>query len=243
MSGFGARLGSAGAAVLAATLVACSGGGSAATSTPGLTVKPAEPAKTETATPTPTPVAAVTPSPVGFSNPGVNAGQFPAPPPNPNAEPKDTLGLSRVVSKTLGIDHYIERVGIKDNQMDAPEDGVYAIGWFPDFGKPGSGGNIMITAHETWNHLQGPFYGINKAKLGDEIEFRMADGKTHTYKVISNKRYRVDNIPMGDIIWPSIRPSNEEWLTLLTCGGEIVYGANGFGEYLSRDVVVARRVS
>ncbi len=236
------RLGMIVAVILAGALVACSGGSASAPS--GLTVKPAEP-KVETATPppTPTPVAAITPSPVGFSNPGVNAGQFPAPPPNPRAEPKDVLGLSRVVSKSLSIDHYIERVGVVNNEMAAPDDGVYAIGWFPEFGKPGAGGNIVITAHETWNHLQGPFYGLHRAKLADEIEVRMADGKTHTYKVISNKRYNVDSIPMGEIIWPSIRPSGEEWLTLLTCGGEIVYSSNGFGEYLSRDVVVARRVS
>ena len=231
------------AVVLAGGLVACSSG--SASSPLGLTVKTAEPGKTETATPppTPTPVAAITPSPIGFSNPGVNAGEFPAPPPNPVAEPKEVLGLSRVVSRALAIDHYIERVGIVNNEMEAPEDGVYAIGWFPEYGKPGHGGNIVITAHETWNHMRGPFYGLNKAKLGDEIEVRQADGKTLVYKVISNKRYAVNNIPMGDIIWPGIRPSNEEWLTLLTCGGRIEYNSAGFGEYLDRDVVVARRVS
>ncbi|MGE3856998.1 MAG: hypothetical protein AB7G21_08595, partial [Dehalococcoidia bacterium] len=85
------RLGIVMTTILAGALVACSSGGAAPAST-GLTVKPAEPTKTETATPppTPTPVAAITPSPIGFSNPGVNAGQFPAPPPNPVAEPKDT---------------------------------------------------------------------------------------------------------------------------------------------------------
>ena len=103
-------------------------------------------------------------------------------------------------------------------------------------------GNAVITAHETWNHMQGPFYGLHKAALADEIEVKMADGKSVLYKVISNKRYQVAGIPMGDIIWPSIRPRNEEWLTLITCGGRIVYGGNGFGEYLDRDVVVARRV-
>jgi hypothetical protein len=231
--------------ILAGMLIACSGGESASTAQ-GVTVKAVEPtpSPTATASPSPTPPAAVTPSPVGFSNPGTNSGiTFPPPPPNPKAEPKDVLGLSRVVAPKLGVDHYIQQVGISNNEMEAPEDGVYAIGWYPQFGKPGHGGNIMITAHETWNHLQGPFYGLHKAKLGDVIEMHMADGTKLVYHVISNKRYKVDSIPMGEIIWPTIRPQNEEWLTLFTCGGEIVYGANGFGDYLDRDVVVARRMS
>jgi len=237
------RLGMIVMVILAGALVAC-GNKSEATSATGLTVRQAEPAKTETATPppTPTPVAAITPSPVGFSNPGVNAGNFPAPPKNPVAEPGNVRGLARVVAPKLGVDNYIELVGVVNNEMQAPDDGVYAVGWFPDYGLPGAGGNIVMTAHETWNHVQGPFYGLHKAGLGDDIEVKMADGKTIAYKVISNKRYKVDGIPMADIIWPKIRPQNEEWITLLTCGGEIVYGSNGFGEYLSRDVVVARRV-
>ena len=226
-------------------LLACSGGNAASTPTTppsGLIVRTAEPTATATPSRSPTPPATVTPSPVGFANPGANAGGFPAPPPNPNAEPASTRGISRVVATRLGVNHYIEVVVIVDNEMQAPNDGVYAIGWYSEYGLPGAGGNAMITAHETWNHLQGPFYGLNKAGLGDEIEVKMADGRTLVYRVISNRRYKVDTIPMADIIWPKIRPANEEWLTMLTCGGRIVYGADGFGEYLDRDVVVARRV-
>ncbi|MFA7249053.1 MAG: class F sortase, partial [Dehalococcoidia bacterium] len=142
----------------------------------------------------------------------------------------------------LGVNHYIEVVGVVNNEMEAPDDGQYAVGWFPEYGMPGSGGNIVMTAHETWNHLQGPFYRLHRAALGDDIEVKMADGRTLLYKVISNRRYQVDDMPMGDIIWPGIRPQAEEWLTLITCGGRIVYGESGFGEYLDRDVVVARRM-
>ena len=127
--------------------------------------------------------------------------------------------------------------------METPADGQYGVGWYSAYGLPGSGGNIVMSAHETWNHMQGPFYALHKAQLGDEINVKMADGKTLTYKVISNRRYPVANMPMSDIIWPGIRPKNEEWLTLFTCGGRIEYDSSGFGEYLDRDVVVARRVS
>ena len=39
------------------------------------------------------------------------------------------------------------------------------------------------------------------------------------------------------------RPEGEEWITLITCGGRFVATQpNGLGEYLDRDVVVARRI-
>ena len=43
-------------------------------------------------------------------------------------------------------------------------------------------------------------------------------------------------------MWPSDRPEAQEWLTLYTCGGEIIYGDRGFGDYLARDVLVAKWV-
>ncbi len=233
------------AALLGSLVIACGSGSTASpTAATGLRVSTVEPNKTETATPipSPTPPAAVTPSPVGFA-PGAPNGVFPAPPPNPQAGPASTQGIVRLVASKFSLDHYLEVVGVKNNEMETPADGQYGVGWYPSYGLPGGGGNIVMSAHETWNHMQGPFYGLHKAELGDEITVKMADGKNITYKVISNRRYPVSSIPMNDIIWPDIRPKNEEWLTLLTCGGRIVYDSSGFGEYLDRDVVVARRVS
>lgn len=223
-------------ALCAALCIGCSSGGAAPVATPGLTIKTVEP------TPTPTPVAAVTPSPVGFPQEAFVSREFPPPPPNPNVEPTDTNGIVRIVAPELGVDHYIEVAGIVNNEMQPPEDSSYAVGWYPSFGLPGAGGNVMLSAHETWGHMQGPFYGLHRAGLGDEINVEMADGRTLEYRVISNHRYSVDDMPMSDIIWPAIRPQDEEWLTLMTCGGRIVYDVGGFGEYLDRDVVVARRV-
>ena len=238
------------AVILAGALTACSNGTAASTSTPtqtqapGLTIRTAEAARTETASAAPTsiPVAAVTPSPVGFAPGSASTATFPAPPANPKPEPAATRGIARISAPRLGVNHYIEVVGIVNNEMQAPVDSQYAVGWFPEYGLPGAGGNVMMTAHETWDHMRGPFYGLSKAALGDDIEVKMADGRTLLYKVISNRRYPVDTIPMADIIWPKVRAQNEEWLTLLTCGGRIVYGPDGFGDYLDRDVVVARRV-
>ena len=75
-----------------------------------------------------------------------------------------------------------------------------------------------------------------------EIEVVMTDGTTYRYSVIRRTRYPLATIPMGEILWPTDRPAGEQWITLMTCGGTIVYNSSGFGEYLDRDVIVAQRV-
>jgi hypothetical protein len=48
---------------------------------------------------------------------------------------------------------------------------------------------------------------------------------------------------MGEVIWPSDQPAAEEWITLITCGGTFVRTSEqGWGEYIHRDVVVARLI-
>jgi sortase (surface protein transpeptidase) len=176
--------------------------------------------------PPPTPTSTLTPSPT----------------PEPTPPPYDGA-IARLSMPRLGIDNYIEPVSVIGNVMQAPSDGVYAIGWYPDFSKPGWGQNSVFSAHETWNHNHGPFYALHLAVPGDQIIVTMDNGIQYTYEVMTNIRYEEDDMPMGEVIWPSDRPQGEEWITLITCGGRIVYADNsGYGEYLDRDVVQARRI-
>jgi hypothetical protein len=152
-------------------------------------------------------------------------------------------GIARITSTALGLNHYIEVVGVSGGQMESPVDGVSAVGWYPAFSRPGQPGNAVFSAHETWNRQRGPFYYLHStAAPGAEVAIQMADGRRLAYQVISNRRYSLDEIPMSEILYPSGRGADEEWITLITCGGRIVYDATGWGEYLDRDVVVAKRV-
>lgn len=182
-----------------------------------------------TSTPTPVRTATSTPTPT------------PSPTPVPTPPPYDG-GIVRLSMPRLGIDHYIETVSVINNEMQAPNDGVFAIGWYPDYSKPGFGRNSVFSAHETWNRSRGPFYTLHLAVPGDEIIVTMDNGLEYRYEVMTNVRYDAYSIPMGEVIWPSKRPENEEWITLITCGGRIVYNSTGYGDYLDRDVVQARRI-
>lgn len=165
-----------------------------------------------------------------------------SPPPRSVAPPRPTTGIARVAVPRLGIDHYIERIAVVGGVMESPSDGVYAIGWYPQFGTPGAGGNIVLSAHETWDHQFAPFYPMHLVQPGDEVDIEMASGTRYRYEIVSNHRYALESLAMNAVINPPAIPANEEWVTLITCGGRIVYDASGFGDYLDRDIAVARRV-
>ncbi|MGE3855801.1 MAG: class F sortase [Dehalococcoidia bacterium] len=168
---------------------------------------------------------------------------FPAPPPKAITAPPNAGGLARIVSAKFHLDHYIDVLGIVDGQMEAPDhDGSYAVGWYSTLGTPGGPGNAVLSAHETWNKMQGPFYFMHEAQPGDTLALVMADGRRLTYEVLRSGRYTVDSIPMAELICPPNRPAHEQWLTLITCGGQIVYHG-AFGDYVDRDVVILRRDS
>ena len=178
----------------------------------------------------------VTPSQGGQAHTG-----FPPPPPKTTPNPPTASGVARMRAPRLGVDHHIEDVGVVDGAMETPVDSQHGIGWYRPWDKPGVPGNAVFSAHETWNHMQGPFYGMHEARRGDEITLDLAGGGRIRYRVLSNVRYDIDTMPMPQILWPTARPPGGQWITLITCGGRLVYDASGFGEYLDRDVVIAQR--
>jgi hypothetical protein len=162
------------------------------------------------------------------------------PTPTPFDGPVARLELAR-----LGINNAIEEIGLIEgtNTLDTPHDAVNKIGWYSIYDKPGFLGNAVFSAHVNYNFKQGPFAKLQDVKQDDEIVVQMEGGPAYKYRVFRKQRYDVDTIPMGDLIWPKDRPANEEWITLITCGGRFVATQpNGLGEYRDRDVVVALRV-
>ena len=164
----------------------------------------------------------------------------PEPPtPTPTATPFDGK-VARLSIPKFGVDAPIEELGLTpDNYMDTPKDENRAVGWYYPYDKPGWRGNALFSAHVYYNNVPAPFVNLARAVPGDEITVTMEDGTQYTYTVFENQRYHRDNMPMGEIIWPPDKPENEEWITLITCGGEL--DSSGW-EYLSRDVIIAKRI-
>lgn len=182
---------------------------------------------------TPTPI----PSPTPTTAPD-------EPTPTPTPPPYDG-GVTRLKIPRFKVDSAIEAIGIlANNQLDTPRN-PRNTGWYDidGYGKPGFTENAVFSAHvDYFPNIIGPFNQISKANLDDEIIVQMDNGLEYHYRVIRRERYPEDSIPMGDLIWPKDRPADKEWITLITCGGDLVQPDRSQpGHYLSRDVVVAER--
>ena len=165
-----------------------------------------------------------------------------APTATPTAPPFDG-SIARMVAPAIGLDHAVEEIGVTDGQLDVPVDGVNHVGWYTPYPKPGHGKNAVFAAHVNFNKKNGPFARLREVEEEDEISIVMEGGPTSVYEVVAFTQYDVDTIPTGELSDAPTRPDGEEWITLITCGGEFVADPGSeFGHYKSRDVVVARRV-
>ena len=228
----------AGAWVLVA-LVALSGAGCAAIDVP---VEPEQVRETPAAARTATPTAAPTESPT------VAAAEQATP--TPEATPYDgELALMRIPS--LGVEAAIEAIGKIPgaNKLDVPQ--PRNVGWYHIYDKPGFGTSSLFSAHKDWHpNIRGPFYALTDLETGDLVIVVMDDGREYVYEVFFQRRYVTGEMPMADLISPHeaeneelLRPADEEWVTLITCGGDFIPTEDdGSGYYVHRDVVIARLV-
>ncbi len=203
-----------GGVLLVLLVAACSGGGSSKKASPTAT----QPSATATATGTPTQV------------------------PTPTATPTPYDGdVDRFMIPSLGVDAPVENLGVHpSNTMETPTPENTDVGWYHFWDRPGWDGNAVFSAHVYWENVPAPFQKLDSLTNGAEIDIEMNNGQVYKYQVISKNRYNRDTIPMGDIIWPKNRPAGEQWITMITCGGQL--DSTGW-EYLSRDVVVAKRIA
>ncbi|MCY3647286.1 MAG: class F sortase [Chloroflexi bacterium] len=228
----------AGAWVLAAA-VAATGAGCAAIDVPAEPEQvPETPTTARTATPTAAPTQAPTEAPA--EQPAAGA----------EATPYDgEVVLMRIPS--LGVEAPIEAIGKipGQNKLDVPR--PRNVGWYDIYDKPGSGTSSLFSAHKDWHpDIRGPFYALTDLKAGDLVIVVMDDGREYVYEVFFQQRYAARDMPMHDLIWPHeaeneelLRPGDEEWVTLITCGGDFIpTEPDGSGYYVHRDVVIARLV-
>lgn len=165
------------------------------------------------------------------------------PPPTATPTPFDGT-VSAIHIDRFEVNSAIEEIGLTpNNELDVPHD-PNNTGWYSIYDRPGWGGNAVFSAHvDYYPDILGPFNRLAELELNDEIGIEMADGTTYRYRVVSNRRFSVYTIKMGELIWPETKPADAEWITLITCGGEFVSSRpGGPGEYLDRDVVVAERI-
>ena len=223
-----------GVAALAAVLALMAGGCVAAE--PSALPEPTPTTETATATATPAATRQATPEPTHE--------------PTPEPTPYDGR-LSKMRIPSLGVEAPIEAIGLipGQNKLDVPA--PRNVGWYDIYDKPGFGTSSLYSAHKDYYpDILGPFHKLTDLQAGDLVVVVMDDGREYVYEVFLQERYVAGEVPMADLIAPHeaenpdlLRPADEEWVVLITCGGDFVeLEEDGPGYYVHRDVVIARLV-
>lgn len=138
----------------------------------------------------------------------------------------------QIMIPAIGVDSYIEVVGIVDGVMQIPQD-AWAVGWYQELASPGEDDNIVMAGHRDWWGV-GPvvFYNLGALSVGDRVYLVGEDGSGSTYEVVSNGWVDAST-DARDVIGDT----TAETLTLITCGGDFTGQ-----EYLSRNIIKAVRI-
>ena len=144
-------------------------------------------------------------------------------------------GLRSLVGLTVeraGIDAGIETLRIVDGVMQDPT-GPWVVAWYENLGSLGRDDNVVIAGHiDYWNVGPAVFYNMRRpaARRPDR---RRRRGRSKTTRTPSNGcSNSTPAIPLEEMAGPT----DEQALTLITCGGAFDY-ANG--QYFQRTVVRA----
>lgn len=153
--------------------------------------------------------------------------------------PPEAITLEGVVPVSIQIpvaqvDAQVETIEIVDGVMQNPT-GPWVVSWYKETAKLGEIGNAVMAGHlDYWDVGPAVFYNITLLTKGDTIDVTGEDGQVYTYAVDWLRNYDTANAPIQEIVGPT----ENENLTLITCGGPFDY-ANGV--YLQRTVVRATR--
>ncbi|MBB4665290.1 class F sortase [Conexibacter arvalis] len=122
----------------------------------------------------------------------------------------------------LGAQATLRAVSIDSDHknLHVPND-IRTAGWWADGSSPGAKtGTTLIAGHvDSARRGAGAFYPLSRARRGDAIELRTADGKTRRYRVTRVQRVRKDRLPSS-----IFSRQGSPRLALVTCGGPFANG-------------------
>ena len=169
-----------------------------------------------TSTPEPTPAPSLKPTPVLVDPPLGNA-------------------PFQLVIPEIGVDAPVNTFGLDANFVPQVPLNGREVAWYNWSAEPGTGSNAVLAGHVTWSG-QAVFYHLDQLGAGDEILLRSPDGAELLYTVQDN--FLVD--PNDPDALSVMSPTEDDVITVITCGGEYFYTGGRFGgDYTNRRVVRA----
>jgi len=123
----------------------------------------------------------------------------------------------KIVIPSVGIDDYIQNVGIDQNNEIAVPNNVFIAGWFVDSERPGDKGLSIIDGHIDGRQQTGAvFKNLPEIAVNDELTIVFGDNTEVKFRVIQKQELSVEETPSALY---SQNPEISNQLNLITCVG------------------------
>jgi sortase (surface protein transpeptidase) len=157
----------------------------------------------------------------------------PTRPPTATPDPFHRTGVPvRLVIPAIGVDAFIESVGLTaSREMDVPK-GWMNAGWYREGFYPGEPGNAVIDGHlDSTGGGPAVFWDLDKLVPGDEVSVIYEDGTSFTFAVQGNQTF-AHNTRDTQTIQSIFGPSQTSDLNLITCDGAWDHGQATYSQRL-----------
>ncbi len=123
----------------------------------------------------------------------------------------------KIKISSIGVDAFVQNVGVDQNKQIAVPNNVHLAGWFVDSVIPGNTGLSIIDGHvDGATQPNAVFRNLPKVKSGDTVDIEMGDGSIKTYEVFDIKTIKTEDAP-SVLYSQDIKVSKQ--LNLITCIG------------------------
>jgi sortase (surface protein transpeptidase) len=143
----------------------------------------------------------------------------------------------KIIIPELGIDTYIQQVGVDQDKKVAAPDNIFLVGWFNQSQRPGQKGLSVMAGHVTGKNADAIFVKLGQVAIGQRYTVELGSGKQLSYEVTSKQT--LPEAQSASAIF-SQDPQTVSQLNLVTCSGE-------FNEqtrlYPDRTIVTSRLVT
>lgn len=144
----------------------------------------------------------------------------------------------KIIIPSLGVDAYIQNVGVDQHNEVAVPNNLHVAGWFVDSVRPGERGLSIIDGHVDLrpNRPDAVFQHLGTIQPDAEITVVFGDESTKTFKVVKVQDVALEEA--AGVLFSSL-PSGERQLNLVTCGGKYDEAA----DRLDRRIIVSAELA
>ncbi len=143
----------------------------------------------------------------------------------------------RIQIPAIGVDAFMQSVGVDQNSQIAVPNNIHVAGWFVDSVRPGDQGLSIIDGHINGRYTdEGIFKRLNELKVDDTVRVVFGDDSVREFRVYSAASHSLTDAP--SVLYSQV-PEIKNQLNLITCIGSYDVANR---TYDSRHIVILEAV-